>query len=46
MDQILTSGRHLLTLIDQILEVSNAKSENLAFLATNETQSAVQAAAR
>jgi signal transduction histidine kinase len=46
VDQILTSGRHLLTLIDQILEVSNAKSENLAFLATNETQSAVQAAAR
>jgi CheY-like chemotaxis protein len=41
VDQILTSGRHLLTLIDQILEVSNANSEDLAFLATNETQSAM-----
>ena len=43
VDQILTSGRHLLTLIDQILEVSNANSEALAFLATNDTQSAMSA---
>jgi signal transduction histidine kinase len=46
VDQILTSGRHLLTLIDQILEVSNADSEDLAFLATNESQSAMSEAGR
>ena len=34
---ILTSGRHLLTLIDHILEVSKSSSDDLGFLATSAT---------
>jgi signal transduction histidine kinase len=37
--QILTSGRHLMTLIDRILEVSKSDSVDLSFLETSETES-------
>ncbi len=37
VEQILTSGQHLLRLIDQILEISQTGSEELAFLETSET---------
>lgn len=39
VQQILTSGRHLLTLIDRILEASKSDSEDLSFLETSETKS-------
>ena len=39
VQQILTSGRHLLTLIDRILKVSKSDSEDLSFLETSETKS-------
>jgi DNA-binding response OmpR family regulator len=36
--QILTSGRHLMTLIDRILQVSQSKPDDLSFLETPATQ--------
>ena len=39
VDAILGSGRHLLTLIDRILEVSKSTSPDLSFLETSETES-------
>lgn len=38
VDQILTSGTHLLTLIDRILQVSQADVDDLSFLDTPATQ--------
>lgn len=37
VEQILTSGQHLLRLINQILEVSQTNSKDLTFLETRET---------
>ena len=39
VQQILTSGQHLLQLIDRILAVSKSDSEDLSFLETSETES-------
>jgi CheY-like chemotaxis protein len=39
VQQILTSGRHLLQLIDRILAVSKSDSGDLSFLETSETES-------
>ena len=38
VQQILTSGRHLLTLIDRILKVSRSEPNDLSFLETPTTQ--------
>jgi CheY-like chemotaxis protein len=38
LDQILTSGRHLLTLIDRILQVSRLEPNDLSFFGTPATQ--------
>ena len=38
VQQILTSGRHLLQLIDRILAVSKSQSDDLSFLETPATQ--------